>query len=516
MAKEGALGRLAKDTAWYGLSTILGRLINWLLVPFYVRVLATTGEYGVVTNLYAWTALLLVILTYGMETGFLRFANKAEEDSRKVYYSSMQLLAITSTLFVVLAAVLRRDLAHWMGIGTQYASLVIMLAFIVASDAFMSIPYAYLRFRKRAVRFAVIKLSFVVVNVLLNLFFLLLCPYIYRTAPEAISWCYRPDWSVEYIFVSNLIANAVVFALLIPTMCEAGRGNGGGWQLMKRMLGYSLPLLLLGIAGIFNQMADKILFPLLYHDPNEAMNQLGIYGACFKIAVVMMLFTQAFRYAFEPFFFEKGSGADEEQTRKDNLASVMHYFWIFMLWIFLAVVAAMPILKHIVVSDYYPGLKVVPLVMWGEMMIGIALNLSTWYKLTDRTLWGAIISLLGCMIGVVIIVLGVPRYGFMACAWAVALSNTLMVLISYILGQKYYPVAYNIKGGLLYMLFAAALYGALILSDRYAAVLGTAHWLINILVVLLFGFVAFYKEAPLRHALQRIKQKVKKYGRREG
>ena len=191
MAKEGALGRLAKDTAWYGLSTILGRLINWLLVPFYVRVLATTGEYGVVTNLYAWTALLLVILTYGMETGFLRFANKAEEDSRKVYYSSMQLLSITSTLFVVLAAVLRRDLAHWMGIGTQYASLVIMLAFIVASDAFMSIPYAYLRFKKRAVRFAVIKLSFVVVNVLLNLFFLLLCPYIYRTSPEAISWCYR-------------------------------------------------------------------------------------------------------------------------------------------------------------------------------------------------------------------------------------------------------------------------------------------------------------------------------------
>lgn len=499
-----SLSSLVKDTAWYGVSTILGRLLNWLLVPFYVRVLQSTGEYGIVTNLYAWTALLLVLLTYGMETGFFRFMN-GTDNPKSVYKTSLRSLLSTSLLFTLVVTLLANPISKGL-LGGNFPEMVIMMAVIIASDAFMSIPYAYLRYQKKAKKFAFIKLMFVLVNIGLNLFFLLLCPYLYKHNPTLVSWCFRPDYGVYYILLSNLLANAVVLCLLLPTIFEQRQGDKApfSWNLLRRMLGYSLPLVLLGIAGIFNQMADKILFPFLFHDKNEALSQLGIYGACFKIAVVMVLFTQAFRYAFEPFFFEKTETAKSEEEKRKKLATVTHYFWLFMLIVFIGVIAFIDILKHFVVPDYYSGLAIIPWVMWGEMMMGIALNLSTWYKLTNHTGIGAIVSLVGCIVGVGLIVWGVPQFGFMACAWAIAIGNTLIVILSYILGQKHYPIPYNLKGATRGLIGAFVAFVALYYSQQYSESLDGVKWILNIAI--LSAFIAFIllTEPPLRKALSRV------------
>lgn len=501
-----SISTLVKDTAWYGLSTILGRLLNWLLVPFYVRVLQTTGEYGIVTNLYAWTALLLVVLTYGMETGFFRFMNGSDTPS-SVYKTSLVALLTTSSLFAIGVTLFAKPISIAL-LGVNESEIVAMMAFIIASDAFMSIPYAHLRFKKQSKRFAFIKLVFVGVNIGLNLFFLLLCPYLYSLEPSYVSWCYRPDFGVHYIFLSNLIANAVVLALLLPTIFDRDQVREGhfSFSLLGRMLRYSIPLVLLGIAGIFNQMADKILFPFLYTNKEEAMAQLGIYGACFKIAVVMVLFTQAFRYAFEPFFFEKTDSSNSDEEKRKKLALVTQYFWLFMLLIFLAVMAFVDLLKYFVVPEYYAGLAIIPWVMWGEMMMGIALNLSTWYKLTNHTATGAVISLVGCAVGVGLILWGVPLFGFMACAWAIAIGNTLIVVLSYILGQKHYPIPYNLSNALRGTLVAAV--GYLLIAYSNAHAVGGWKWLFNLSVVVAFLVFLLYSEKPFRFALVRAAKKV--------
>lgn len=503
------LTRLVKDTAVYGFSTIVGRLLNWMLVPFYVRVLASTGDYGVVTNLYAWTALLLVLLTYGMETGFFRFVN-SESNPRQVYATCLKALGSSSLLFVVISLLFLQPLSAALGYA-EYPLLVGQLVLIVASDAFMALPYAYLRYAKRPWRFAAIKLTFVAVNIGLNLFFLLLCPWLYRSGYSAlINWFYRPDYGVGYIFLSNLIANAVVLAMLLPTVLQA-RGGQFSWALFRRIFVYSFPILLLGIAGIFNQMADKILFPLLIPSREEALSQLGIYGGCFKIAVVMVLFSQAFRYAFEPFFFEKEEGPDGEMIKRRNLATVTHYYWLVLLLMFVAIMAYLDVLKYLVVPDYYSGLKVIPYVMWGEMMMGLALNLSTWYKLTNRTIWGAIISAVGCTAAVLIMVWGVPHYGFMACAWALAISNSLIVLLSYLMGRRYYPVPYRLKSGLGYLLLGGVCYLLIYWSNGAAASLEGWRWVLNTLIVVGYALFIVYREPPLRHAFSQIGKKI--YGR---
>lgn len=496
---SSSLGSLVKDTAWYGFSTIVGRLLNWLLVPFYVRILHTTGEYGIVTNVYAWIALLLVLLTYGLETGFFYFVNRSDHPSG-VYKLCLRSLAVTSILFSIGAVFFSVPLSRWM-LGVELPYAIIMMALIVASDAFMSLPYAYLRFTKQAKRFALIKLSFVALNIGLNLFFLLLCPYLMLHAPATVGWFYVEDFGIGYIFLSNLLANGVIFMLLLPAMRHA-RGSTPKGTLFA-LLRYSLPLMLLGIVGIFNQMADKILFPFLYSDKEKALSELGIYGGCFKIAVLMVLFTQAFRYAFEPFFFEKGDGGnDSEAQKKRNLATVMKYFWVFLLFIFLGVMAFIDLLKYFVVPDYYAGLYIVPWVMWGEMMMGVALNLSTWYKLTGKTSFGALISIVGCFVGVALIVFGVPIYGFKACAWAIAISNTFIVVHSYLLGQRYYPVKYHLLHALSYLLLAALGYMLIYWSNHHLVAIG--KWSANILVVVAYALLVFLPDRNLRNHCSKI------------
>lgn len=449
----GGMKRLAKETAVYGLSSILGRFLNWMLVPMYTRVFTDTGDFGVVTNLYGWTALLLVFLTYGMETGFFRFINKKEiEEPMRVYSSVLASLGITSTLFFVAVLLFLMPICQAIGY-TEHPEYVAMMAGIVAVDAFCCIPFAYLRYKGLAWKFAGIRLFSIFLNIGLNLFFLVLCPKIHLTHADWISWFYQPDGGVGYVFKANVATTLATGILLLPYMFPAFRARVS-WPLLKEILRYSFPILILGIAGIFNQTADKILFPFLFDDKTYANEQLGIYGACFKIAVVMVMFIQAFRYAYEPFIFARNKGEDNKRAYSE----AMKYFIIFALLIFLGVMFYLDLLKYFVGPNYYPGLRVVPIVMLGEFFFGIYFNLSLWYKLIDQTEWGAYFSAAGCVATVAIILWLGPTYGYMACAWASFACNLLMMLLSYLIGQRKYPIRYDLKSAAVYSLLAAGLY----------------------------------------------------------
>ena len=290
------LKQLAKETAIYGLSSIVGKFLNWCLVPLYSYVLADASEYGIVTNLYAWTALVIIILTYGMETGFFRFVNEDKESTpsalgarppktggqypqpNRVYSTTLTSLAVTSTVFAVLCLLFQQNVADAMGYGA-HPEFIAMLGVAVAMDAFDSIPFSYLRYKNRPLTFAALKLFMIFMNIACNLFFLVGCPLIMDWKPELIDWFYNPSYGVGYIFVSNVISTASVTLALLPFVF-VGKWTFD-WSLLKRMLRYSLPLLLLGIAGIMNQTVDKIIFPMVYPDAEEGMRQLGIYGASF-------------------------------------------------------------------------------------------------------------------------------------------------------------------------------------------------------------------------------------------
>ena len=448
----GGMKRLAKETAVYGLSSIVGRFLNWMLVPMYTRVLAGTGEYGIVTNLYGWSALLLIILTYGMETGFFRFVNKEEREPMRVYASVLYCLMATSIIFSALVLLFLPHISGALGY-VDHPEFVGMIALIVAVDAFCCIPFAYLRYKGKAWRFAGIKLLNIFVNIALNIFFLIVCPWLMARYPAFIDWFYKADYGVGYVFVANVFTTALTLLLLIPDMLPGLRLKPDG-ALLRKILGYSFPILILGIAGIFNQTADKILFPFLFDDKAYANEQLGIYGACFKIAVVMVMFTQAFRYAYEPFIFARNKGADNKKAYSE----AMKYFIIFALFIFLGVMFYIDILKYFVGSAYYPGLRVVPIVMLGELFFGIYFNLSLWYKLSDQTQWGAYFSIIGCVATVSIILIFGSRYGYMACAWASFACNLLMMLLSYFFGQKHYPILYDLRSAAYYSILALVLY----------------------------------------------------------
>lgn len=431
---------LAKDTAIYGLSSILGRFLNWCFVFLYINVLKTTAEYGIVTNLYAYMALLLIILTYGLETGFFRFANdKNCKDPLKVYTTGLISLASTSSLFFILILIFLNLVSGWLGYP-EHSDYVWMMALIIAIDAFTALPFAYLRYRKRPIRFAAVKLFSIFLNIALNLFFILLCPWIYKINSGWISWFFDPDFMVGYILVSNLISSGVVLLVLIPEIFKVRyRFDTVIW---KRMLRYSFPLLILGIAGIMNQTFDKMFYPMLAESRPDAMSELGVYGAVYKIAIVMVMFTQAFRFAYEPFIFAKNKEAGEEN--KKAYSDAMKYFIIFGLFIFLGVMFYIDLVRFFMPANYFAGIGVVPIVMLAELFFGIFFNLSLWYKLTDQTQWGAWFSLFGFVITAVINILFVPRFGYMACAWAAFFCYLLMMVASYFIGQKKYPIKYDL------------------------------------------------------------------------
>lgn len=444
---------LVKDTAIYGLSSIVGRFLNWMLVPLYT-IMFPVDEYGVVTYVYSVVALVMVILTYGLETGFFRFANHDRwKDPVEVYSTCLISLAVSSSVFVTGVACAILPVSRWMECAS-HTEYIMMMAVCVAIDAFLSIPYAWLRYRRRPMRFATIRLVNIGVNIGLNLFFILLCPKLMELAPGVVGRFYNPDFGIGYIFLANLIASAVNLLLMLPDITGFRyRFNGRMW---REMMAYSLPLLVLGIAGIMNQTIDKIIYPRLVTDHAEAMYGLGIYGANYKIAVILLVFLQAFRFAYEPFIFAKNKeGGDKMQAYRD----AMKYFIVFALFIFLGVMYYLDILRYFISPRYFSGLKVVPLVMLAELFFGIFFNLSIWYKLTDRTSYGAWFSLMGLAVTVTLNIILVPRIAYMGCAVAAMCSYATMMVVSYLIGDRKYPVGYPMGRIGFYFLLAAILYG---------------------------------------------------------
>ena len=449
---------LAKETAIYGVSSIVGKFLNWMLVPLYTYVLQQQSDYGIVTNLYAWTALLLVILTYGMETGFFRFANKEGENAQTVYSTSLIALFTTSLLFAVACVVCQVPIANALGYPA-HSEFIALLGIVVAMDAFASIPFAYLRYKKRPLQFAALKLLFVFLNIVLNLFFLVLCPKIQDWS--IISSWYNPSYGVGYVFVANILATAIQTVCLLPAVGEGFRSLGVqefrssgvfSWGLLKQMLRYSLPLLVLGVCGIMNQTLDRILFPFFY-DGADAQAQLGIYGACFKVAMVMMMFTQAFRYAYEPFVFAK----HKDRESVEAYADAMKYYIIFSYMILLGMIFYLDLLKFIIAPSYWEGLKIVPIVLWTYIFQGVYFNLSFWYKLTDKTQWGAYFSLIGVVITFGLQAVFVPRIGYVASAASSTVCYLVIMLLSYFIGRKHLEIPYDLRRIGIYTLLVVTL-----------------------------------------------------------
>lgn len=482
------LKSLAKDTAIYGMSSILGRFLNYLLVPLYTsNISAASGGYGIITNLYAYTALLLVILTYGMETTFFRYANKTNEDPQKVYSSTLIMVGFTSLLFIVLVSIFLQPLSGVMGYS-DHSSYVWVMAATVSIDAFQCIPFAYLRYKKRPIKFAALKLLFIAFNIALNLLYFVVLPDLYKSYPDIIQHVYNPETGVGYAFYINLVCTASITFFFYKEL--TGFKYTFDKELAKRMLSYSWPILILGIAGILNQTADFILFPYLYKG-SQAHQQLGIYGAASKIAMIMAMITQAFRYAYEPFVFGKGNDKDNRET----YAVAMKYFIIFTLLAFLVVMGYINILRHIIGRDYWEGLKVVPIVMAGTIMMGVYFNLSFWYKLIDKTIWGAYFSGIGCFVLIIINIIFVPQYGYMACAWAGLIGYATAMTLSYFVGQKKYPINYPLKSIGIYVLIAVFFFIAITYSNEYLPKI----YALAVNTLIIFAFVAhiIYHDLPL-------------------
>ena len=467
------LDSLVKDTAIYGLSSIVGKFLNYLLVPLYTYLLANTDDYGIVTNLYAWTALLLVILTYGMETGFFRFANKEGYDAKQVYRTAYIALLSSSVLFAALCVVFQQPIANVLDYP-NHSEFIALMAVTVAIDAFASIPFAYLRYQKRPILFATLKLLFVLLNIGFNILFLVILG--------------KTD--VIYVFISNILATSIQTLCLLPFCLP--RGARFSWSVLREMLRYSLPLLILGVAGIMNQTLDRILFLKLYPF-EDAKAQLGIYGACFKVAMVMMMFTQAFRYAYEPFVFSK----HKNRQSAEAYADVMKYYIIFSFLILLGVIFYLDIFRYIISDAYWEGLKIVPIVLWTYVFQGIYFNLSFWYKLTDETKWGAYFSLIGLVITLVLQIVGVPRIGYWASCGSSLVCYLVIMLLSYFIGQKKAPIPYDLKsiGG--YTALTIALLGVYYILRIY--VIGNTWIMMGIGTVLIgiYLFILTRKDLPL-------------------
>ena len=474
---------LMKDTAIYGLSSIVGRFLNYLLVPLYTHYMPKeSGDYGVSTNVYAYVALILVLLTFGMETTLFRFANDDKQTleigrkhSDTVFSTVMAVVGSLTALFVALVFGFIGPISDALGYA-EHPEYLQMMAAVVAMDALQAIPFSYLRYQKRAIRFASLKLLFIALNITLNVFYFVVLG----------------KTSVYYVFFINLLCTGFISLLFIPDMLKIHWHYDGA--LLKRMFSYSWPILILGIAGILNQVADKIIFPLVYPDQAQANVELGIYGSCVKIAMIMAMITQAFRYAYEPIVFAKSKDAD----KTEYYASAMKYFLIFTLLAFLCVVGWMPLLQYIIGAEYREGLGVVPIVMAAEIMMGVYFNLSFWYKLIDKTIYGAWFSLAGCAVLFAVNILFIPEYGYWACAWGgVAGYGTAMVL-SYVVGQKKNPIPYPMRSIMTYVLMTVILTTMMEWSTEHFGFGIVGQLVCNTICILFFVSYILQNDLPLK------------------
>lgn len=482
------LQSLFKDTVIYGMSSIVGRFLNYLLVPLYSYAMtAQSGNYGIVTNIYAWTALILTFLTFGFETTFFRFANKSNADVSKVFSMSMQVVGTLSLLFLCAVFCNISAIADALDY-TGHPEFITMMAVVVAIDAMQAILFGLIRYKKQAWKFAGLKLLFIVTSIALNLVAFLLMPWLYDKNPDFIGQFYDPDNQAYYIFLINLACTLFVTIFLLPELklfrftCDT--------KLFKDMFAYSWPLLLLGLAGILNLHADKIIYTQLVPGMQGKV-ELSIYGAVVKVAAIMAMLIQAFRFAYEPFVF----GSSSDKNSKALYAKAMKYFIIVAILAFLTVMFYIDIIRYLIAPDYWEGIKVIPIVMIAEIFMGIYFNLSFWYKLNDETYWGAIFSSIGCTILFAVNIIFVPKYGYMACAWASFAGYFAAMLLSYIIGQKRNPINYDIKSIAGYVAVAIILYAIYALLP-----IGNSLARIGCNTLLLAVYVIYFvkKDLPLK------------------
>jgi O-antigen/teichoic acid export membrane protein len=474
------LKKLVSQTAIYGLPTIVGRLLNYFLTPLYTY-LFTPAEFGDVTSAYAYVSFLLVFLTYGMETTLFRFS-QTETEKEKVYSTALVSLFVSSVVFIVFTSLFATPIADKLKFS-GHPEYIIWFAFILGCDAFAAIPFARLRELGKAKRFAVIRTLNIAVNIGLNLFFLGFCKTVYD-APESVfksfvEFIYNPTIGIGYIFISNLFASAITLLLLSPEIFSAK------WkiepELWKRMMKYALPLLIAGLAGMTNETLDRVLIPYLL--PEEiAKSQNGIYGACYKIAILMTIFIQAFRFAAEPFFFKYS----KEKDAKKMYADIMKYFVIVCSILFLGTMMNIQWIQYFVGKQYREGMDVVPILLMANLFLGIFINQSIWYKLTGHTGYGAALTILGAIITISFNMYWIPRIGYMGAAWATFICYASMMVASYFLGNKHYPVNYDLKRILGYLGLSVTLY-------FISLFIKTGSSTINLLVnnLLLIGYFAF-------------------------
>jgi O-antigen/teichoic acid export membrane protein len=445
-----AIRNLVGQTAIYGLPTIIGRLLNYLLVPMYTR-LFIPEEYGVVGQLYAGVAFCMVLVTYGMETAFFRFSSK-EKNNPNVYNTVVWMLLSTSIALFFAAFLFRDTLASAIGYA-NHSEYIVWFAAILALDAICVIPFAMLRNQERPIRFAFLKTVNISTNIGFNLFFLILCPFVLKNNPDSVlQLVYRPEIGVGYIFISNLLASIFTALLLLPEFLQTRLRFDS--KLVKTMLVYALPVMIWGMAGILNETFDRIFMKYLIADKSIAMAQVGIYTACYKVAILMSLFIQAFRFAAEPFFFKQA----ETRNAPETYAKVMRYFVLACLMIFLFCTLFLDDIMLIIGEDYREGVTVVPILLMANLFLGVFYNLSIWYKITDQTKYGAYISMIGAAVTISLNILLVPIFGYIGAAWATLICYVTIVLISYRLGQRHFPIPYPVKTLSLYTLLALMLY----------------------------------------------------------
>ncbi len=492
------LKRLASDTAIYGLGTIVPRFINYLLVFYHTRIL-DRAQYGIFTELYGWLTFLLVLLTYGMETGFFRFSSRKDQNPNQVFSTALSSLFTTSLLFFVLVAANIGGVSSFIGYPDS-PSYALQLAGVIAIDAFMSIPFARLRYLGKAKLFSALKLSNVVFYVLVSVVFLSFLPNYFAENPHSflLRW-FSPTPDVGYIFLANLLSSAFTLLLLLPTIFSIKFSFS--WPLWRSMLIYSLPLLIAGLPGVANDYIDRIIFKHLYADPSFALDQLGVYGANTKLAMLMVIFVQMFRYAAEPFFF---SQADKSNMRA-VFADVMKYFVICAMFIFLFVTLYIDFFAYLTGKNFREGIDIVPIMLFANLLLGISFNLSMWYKLSEKTRYAVYITFSGMLVTVLVNVIFIPRYGYHAAAWAHFCSYAVMVIISYFLGQKFYPISYDLKSIGFYIAVGLGIYAIFALAGNLAPVL---KFVVATLLLGAYFAVALWRDG--KPILSRVGQLVRK------
>jgi len=483
---------------------MIGRFLNVMLVPLYTRVFLQE-EYGVITQVYAYIAFLNILFTYGLETAFFRFF-QTEKDDRRVFSTSALSILGSSIVFALAIIFFSQPIADFVFKAdtiravdpSQFPFYIKVFAGIIALDAIAAIPFARLRQENKAKRFALIRLTGIAVNIGLNVFFLIVCPMITKNGvPGWLGIIYDPSMGIGYVLLSNLIASGVTLLLLLPQLQSATSGFDS--HLWKRMVVYAFPLMIAGFAGMINETFDRILIPYLIADKSTAMAQLGVYGACYKLSIAMTLFIQTFRYAAEPFFFNQSTRENPQKI----YANVMHMFVLACAFIFLIVMLYLDLFKYFIGPDFRSGLKIVPVLLIANLFLGVYYNLSIWYKLSASTRWGAWISIGGAFVTLLFNFMFIPILGYMGAAWATLICYATMMVASYFLGQKFYPVSYNVKSFLFYVVLAVGIWG---LSELFVSVLslqGILSLVLNTVLLLVFVSIAWAYERGKNGYLRR-------------